>query len=955
MKRIYTQNAILACLLLLCASLPFSVQAQLSFTNESSLLTESDHHSGVAIAVLDMNDDNLDDIVRLSDGKMLNVEFQNEDGTFTSLTYGDVANQSQWTICAADVNNDGFGDVMCGDYNETKIITAINGGTDFDLGLMPGPNFFAQGSNFADINNDGWLDAFVCDDNAESRIFGNNGDGTFSMADDWIDMATTPESDNSGNYGSIWTDFDNDGDLDLYIAKCRQGVSDVADPRRINALFVNDNYESYSENALEYGVKIGWQSWTADFQDIDNDGDMDMFLTNHDFSNQLFENDGSGYFTEITNSSGMSVTNFPLQGVMRDFDNDGYVDIFISGGSAHMMMNNGDNTFTELTGLFDGSDIHSYAIGDLNHDGFLDIYASYANGYTTPNPDKEDILWMNDGNDNNFFAVNLVGVESNRDAIGARVEIYGPWGVQIREVRAGESYGIMNSTTQHFGLGTDDMIETLIIKWPSGNTDVIQSPDVNTFLTVVEGGCGGDQVALEVNGDLELCPGESVTITAPEGYDSYDWNVEGTSNTLTVSEPGLYFVLIDDGGGCTLLSESIQVTEVEETIPEVAVDGELLFCAGGSVELTAPDADEYSWSVTNETSQTITVTEPGDYFVTIPGVCGDVSSEPIAVEVETADVPVVNDIQVAPGENVTISATGTGELYWYEDATGGTAISQGPSLDVNNVNETTSYWVENHETVELEEEYVGKTEHQGSNYSGNIWNIGTVFDAFEPFVLKSVLVYSDTEAERIIELQDASGAVLQSLTILIPETGEEGMRIDLNFDVPVGTDLVLGTNTQQNVTQMGFNSPRLQRSDANVNYDEYFIDGVVDITSSTENTTRYYYFFDWEIQQEGFVCISDRVEAQILVVGTENIEQSDAVSVYPNPTSGELFLNLDLQAEQVDVIISDLAGKQVARHDLGTVNGQLVHEMNVGQLAKGIYLISVATPDKTYNGRFVVQ
>ena len=455
MNKLYHSPITLSALIILLG-LAGSLHAQISFTNQNNMLTDSDHHSGVAVAIADMNDDHLDDIVRLSDGEILTVEYQTENGTFTPYMFGNVANQSQWSMCVADVDNNGFGDVMCGDYNTTKIITASPEGNTFSVAQMPGADFFAQASNFADINNDGFLDAFVCNDDAESRIFGNNGDGTFSMADHWIDMTTTPASDNSGNYGSIWTDFDNDGDLDLYIAKCRQGVGDPTDPRRINALFVNDGQNNYSENADEYGLKIGWQSWTADFNDIDNDGDLDVFLTNHDYSNQLLLNDGTGHYTEITETSGMTVTNFPLQGVMRDFDNDGFVDILISGDDDKLLHNNGDNTFTEITGLFDDDQIHSYAIGDLNHDGFLDIYASYANGYTTPNPGKEDIIWINGGNDNNFFAVDLIGIESNRDGVGARIEIYGDWGIQVREIRAGESYGIMNSMTAHFGLGTGD-------------------------------------------------------------------------------------------------------------------------------------------------------------------------------------------------------------------------------------------------------------------------------------------------------------------------------------------------------------------------------------------------------------------------------------------------------------------------------------------------------------------
>jgi hypothetical protein len=90
---------------------------------------------------------------------------------------------------------------------------------------------------------------FACHDDAAGRIWGNDGSGALQESNNWIDLATVPASDNSGNYGSVWSDIDNDGDLDLYIAKCRQGVNDPSDPRRINALYINDGAGNYTEAA----------------------------------------------------------------------------------------------------------------------------------------------------------------------------------------------------------------------------------------------------------------------------------------------------------------------------------------------------------------------------------------------------------------------------------------------------------------------------------------------------------------------------------------------------------------------------------------------------------------------------------------------------------------------------------------------------------------------------------
>ena len=105
-----------------------------------------------------------------------------------------------------------------------------------------------------DVNNDGWLDIFGCDDVHISDIWGNDGTGSFTDNDGWIDLATAVPSDNSGNYGSVFTDYDCDGDLDLYIAKCRQGVNDPNDPRRINVMYQNDGNNNFTEVADAIGL-----------------------------------------------------------------------------------------------------------------------------------------------------------------------------------------------------------------------------------------------------------------------------------------------------------------------------------------------------------------------------------------------------------------------------------------------------------------------------------------------------------------------------------------------------------------------------------------------------------------------------------------------------------------------------------------------------------------------------
>ena len=136
---------------------------------------------------------------------------------------------------------------------------------------------------------------------------------------------------NSGNYGNVWSDVNGDGLMDYYIAKCRQGSTSMTDARRINQLWLNNGDGTFTEAAEAFGLDIGFQSWTAEFQDIDNDGDMDCFITNHDAASQLFENIDNTTFVDISATSGIDVRGLPIQATMKDFDNDGFVDVFVSG------------------------------------------------------------------------------------------------------------------------------------------------------------------------------------------------------------------------------------------------------------------------------------------------------------------------------------------------------------------------------------------------------------------------------------------------------------------------------------------------------------------------------------------------------------------------------------------------------------------------------------------------
>lgn len=487
------------------ALLPFFMLAQIPqipFTNQTPLLPTTTFHSGNAVGVCDMNNDGKDDIIRASGNSTMFIEFQQApNAAFSETSYTNTFG-SPWGMCVGDYDNDGFNDVFWGSSSNAYMLTS-NASTSFTTVNMTstfgGGSVFTQGCNFADINNDGKLDMFICHDTGMPKIY--KGDGT---SGGWIfdqgimPLAQVPASDNSGNYASIWTDVNADGYIDLMITHCRQGITQSSDPRRIDQIFLNNGNGTYTQDITNWtNLRDGEQGWSTAWGDIDNDGDMDCFVLNQTVNGKLMINNGSGVFTDAMSGSGISnpTSWFGENATFHDFDNDGFLDLMLSGDQHFLYKGNGNATFTLVSPnpfAYSSNQIRGHAVGDLNNDGFLDVFATYCNLYNSPSATKNDRVWMNDcpnnGNTNNWVKFYLTGIQSNKNGIGAIVKIYGAWGVQIRDVRSGEGYGLQNSFTVHFGLGSASQIDSAIVIWPSGIVDHTLAILADQTVNLIEGG-----------------------------------------------------------------------------------------------------------------------------------------------------------------------------------------------------------------------------------------------------------------------------------------------------------------------------------------------------------------------------------------------------------------------------------------------------------------------------------
>ncbi len=485
---------------------------------------------GYSRAIVDMNGDHLDDIISVSNNN-IQIFHQQEDGSFNMVNIDTppATHLPSWSIAAADYDRNGYTDLLYGGGSGVTFMRANDNGTAY--AEISGSEFvFSQRSNFVDINNDGHLDAFVCHDIDNNVYYLNDGSGNLAFNQGGFSIVP------NGNYGSVWVDYDNDRDVDLFLAKCGSSIP-------VNEIHRNNGDGTYTEVGIETNLEDEIQTWSSAWADYDNDGDMDAWIGASSFAggfHRLMRNNGDGTFTDVMVGSGLENFNSTdVENATYDFNNDGYADI---ASSNTILYGNGDLTFT----VGAPTTFTNRAFGDANNDGFVDAFFG-------------NTIYYNNGNSNNWLKVNTVGTESNIDGIGARVEITSAMGTQIRDVRSGEGFGSMSSLNTHFGLGADDTVD-ITVYWTSGIIDIVEGVDANQSIEVVEGSTLGledtvvDNLILYPNPTSDILNLGTVSDFDNPIYTIFDAsgkrvaNAKLTSETIDVSylAQGNYFLRVFD-------------------------------------------------------------------------------------------------------------------------------------------------------------------------------------------------------------------------------------------------------------------------------------------------------------------------------------------------------------------------------------------------------------------------
>ena len=549
--------------------------------DEVSLTSGIDHRQvfvglmggGVALFDYDMDGD-ID--MYLTGGSQPDKLFRNE-GNFVFEDVSDISgigatqNAKTMGVAAGDFNNDGYKDLFITTTEDSHNLLLFNSGQGAfsEVSQTTGitDSAFSISATLGDYNLDGLLDIYVANYvetpaflyDAVGNVIGfdptcyantlykNNGDNTFSEV-----AGITDASDEGCGLATVFTDFDNDGDLDIYVA------NDFGEWHIPNTLLKNrsgqDRFEDVSAASGANGAIYGMGVAVGDY---DEDGDLDYYVTNLG-RNLLLQNSGEGTFIDVTTQAGVedtydgSLLSVGWGTAFIDYDNDSYLDLLVNNGEIptfdflknnplnknKLYRNNQGATFedvSEQVGFDSPFRGRGLAYGDLDNDGDLDVVATVVERYPI-NTMHTQVYRNNAPSDNAWIKINLAGKKNNRDGYGAHVKLYVGKRQLTREVDGGSSHVSQHASDVHFGLGEITEIDSVIIVWPGGNSQHLGSLETNSRYIIEE---ESSTIVL----DETICGETAGVIVLDDAIVGNEYYLKNIDSQQTVDGP----ILCEDG------------------------------------------------------------------------------------------------------------------------------------------------------------------------------------------------------------------------------------------------------------------------------------------------------------------------------------------------------------------------------------------------------------------------